>query len=178
MLFPVSPGAARLAGLQKRPPMPTRAPPLPPPRAPPPADPPPPAAPEPASPESASQWHQLAPAWRNLASPASLPAGRVKIMPQTPLPLARSRRDLLLAWAALAVVYLVWGSTYLAIRVGDRGMPPAILAGVRYLVAGAILRPIALRIRSHTATPQTTTPHTATPQTATPQTTTPTKNPP
>jgi drug/metabolite transporter (DMT)-like permease len=51
----------------------------------------------------------------------------------------------MLAWAALVVVYVVWGSTYLAIRVGVRDIPPALLAGVRYLIAGAILYPIAAR---------------------------------
>jgi drug/metabolite transporter (DMT)-like permease len=55
------------------------------------------------------------------------------------------RPALLLAWAALVVVYVVWGSTYLAIRVGVRDIPPAMLAGVRYLIAGAILYPVAAR---------------------------------
>lgn len=50
-----------------------------------------------------------------------------------------------LAWLALAVVYVVWGSTYLAIRVGVRDLPPGILAGSRYLLAGLILYPIAVR---------------------------------
>lgn len=50
-----------------------------------------------------------------------------------------------LAWLALAVVYLVWGSTYLAIRVGVRDLPPGILAGSRYLLAGLMLYPIAVR---------------------------------
>jgi drug/metabolite transporter (DMT)-like permease len=54
-------------------------------------------------------------------------------------------RGSLLAWAALVVVYLVWGSTYLAIRVGVRDIPPALLAGLRYVVAGAILYPVAAR---------------------------------
>jgi drug/metabolite transporter (DMT)-like permease len=49
------------------------------------------------------------------------------------------------AWAALVVVYLVWGSTYLAIRVGVRDIPPAALAGIRYVIAGALLYPVALR---------------------------------
>lgn len=49
-------------------------------------------------------------------------------------------------WAALVVVYLVWGSTYLAIRVGVQTVPPLILAGVRYLVAGAVLYPVAVRM--------------------------------
>jgi drug/metabolite transporter (DMT)-like permease len=51
----------------------------------------------------------------------------------------------MLAWAALVVVYIVWGSTYLAIRVGVRDIPPAMLAGVRYVIAGAILYPVAAR---------------------------------
>ena len=44
-----------------------------------------------------------------------------------------------LVWAALAVVYTVWGSTYLAIRVVVQTMPPLLSAGVRFLVAGAIV---------------------------------------
>lgn len=51
----------------------------------------------------------------------------------------------LLGWAALAVVYVVWGSTYLAIRVGVRDVPPLTLAGLRYLIAGLLLYPVALR---------------------------------
>lgn len=51
----------------------------------------------------------------------------------------------LLGWAALVVVYLVWGSTYLAIRVGVRDLPPLTMAGLRYLAAGLLLYPIAVR---------------------------------
>jgi drug/metabolite transporter (DMT)-like permease len=47
------------------------------------------------------------------------------------------------AWAALFVVWLVWGSTYLAIRVADRSIPPFAMAGARYLTAGAVLYPFA-----------------------------------
>ncbi len=50
-----------------------------------------------------------------------------------------------LAWLALAGVYIVWGSTYLAIRVAVHDLPPAILAGSRYLLAGLMLYPIAVR---------------------------------
>jgi drug/metabolite transporter (DMT)-like permease len=46
---------------------------------------------------------------------------------------------------AILVVYLVWGSTYLAIRVGVGHLPPLLLAGTRYVMAGALLYPIALR---------------------------------
>ncbi|MBV9593099.1 MAG: EamA family transporter [Actinobacteria bacterium] len=48
------------------------------------------------------------------------------------------------AWLALLVVWIVWGSTYLAIRVGVRTLPPFAMAGVRYTVAGLILLPIGL----------------------------------
>ena len=40
---------------------------------------------------------------------------------------------------ALATIYLVWGSTYLAIRLADETLPPLLMASVRFLVAGAIL---------------------------------------
>ena len=42
-------------------------------------------------------------------------------------------------WLALASVYLIWGSTYLAIRYAIETLPPFIMAGVRFLIAGAIL---------------------------------------
>jgi drug/metabolite transporter (DMT)-like permease len=41
--------------------------------------------------------------------------------------------------AAFAAVYLIWGSTYLAIRFAVETMPPFTMAGVRFLIAGAIL---------------------------------------
>ncbi len=56
-----------------------------------------------------------------------------------------------LPWAALVVVYVVWGSTYLAIRVGVETIPPLLLAAVRYLVAGAVLFPLAIRLGGHAA---------------------------
>ena len=40
---------------------------------------------------------------------------------------------------AFAAVYLIWGSTYLAIGVGVRDIPPFLMAGVRFFTAGAIL---------------------------------------
>ncbi len=54
----------------------------------------------------------------------------------------------MLAWVALAVVYVFWGSTYLAIRVGVRDLPPGILAGTRYFLAGLMLYPVAIRTGS------------------------------
>ncbi|HKN78164.1 MAG TPA: EamA family transporter, partial [Lysobacter sp.] len=40
---------------------------------------------------------------------------------------------------ALAAVYILWGSTYLAIRFALHGYPPFILAAIRMAVAGAIM---------------------------------------
>jgi drug/metabolite transporter (DMT)-like permease len=46
------------------------------------------------------------------------------------------------AWKTLlafAIIYFVWGSTFLAIRVGVREVPPFLLAAMRFLVAGLVL---------------------------------------
>jgi drug/metabolite transporter (DMT)-like permease len=41
--------------------------------------------------------------------------------------------------AAFAAVYIIWGSTYLAIRFAVETLPPLLMAGVRFLIAGSIL---------------------------------------
>ncbi len=41
--------------------------------------------------------------------------------------------------AAFAAVYLIWGSTYLVIRVGVETLPPALFAGARFLPAAVLL---------------------------------------
>jgi drug/metabolite transporter (DMT)-like permease len=46
------------------------------------------------------------------------------------------------AWKTLlafAIIYFVWGSTFLAIRVGVHEVPPLLLAAMRFLVAGLVL---------------------------------------
>jgi len=40
---------------------------------------------------------------------------------------------------AFAIIYFVWGSTYLAIRVGVREVPPFLFAGMRFVIAGFAL---------------------------------------
>jgi drug/metabolite transporter (DMT)-like permease len=51
-----------------------------------------------------------------------------------------------LVWLALGIVYLIWGSTYLAIRIAVETMPPLLTAGARFFCAGLILAAaIALR---------------------------------
>jgi drug/metabolite transporter (DMT)-like permease len=52
------------------------------------------------------------------------------------------------AYGALAVVWVVWGSTYTALHVADESIPPLAMAAVRYLMAGTILYPLARRIGS------------------------------
>ena len=53
----------------------------------------------------------------------------------------RHRR--LLPWIALAVVYVVWGSTYLAIRIAVREVPPFGAGAVRFLASGVAMAGLA-----------------------------------
>ena len=48
---------------------------------------------------------------------------------------------------AFAVVYVIWGSTYLFIRIAIETMPPLLMAGVRFVVAGLLLLAITSRMR-------------------------------
>ncbi len=50
--------------------------------------------------------------------------------------MSRSRIEL---WAALWIVYLVWGSTYLGIKIAVRTLPPLLTAGTRFLAAAVVL---------------------------------------
>jgi drug/metabolite transporter (DMT)-like permease len=47
-----------------------------------------------------------------------------------------SRGSLILAFAA---IYLIWGSTYLGIRVAVETLPPFLMAGTRFAIAGVLL---------------------------------------
>jgi len=58
-----------------------------------------------------------------------------------PSPQAPARMTTLVL-VAFAAVYVVWGSTYLAIRIGVESFPPLILAGLRHVVVGILLYPI------------------------------------
>src|SRR6202011_1154679 len=55
--------------------------------------------------------------------------------------------------AAFAAVYLIWGSTYLFIRLAIDTMPPLLMAGVRFVVAGAVLLAITARTGRAAADP-------------------------
>lgn len=49
------------------------------------------------------------------------------------------RRRLMAIVAAFLTVYIVWGSTYLAIRFAVETIPPFMMAGVRFLIAGGVM---------------------------------------
>jgi drug/metabolite transporter (DMT)-like permease len=52
---------------------------------------------------------------------------------------AASHRPTWKTLLAFAIIYFVWGSTFLAIRVGVGEVPPFLLAAMRFLIAGAVL---------------------------------------
>jgi len=58
-----------------------------------------------------------------------------------------ARSEALRVWAAMLTIYVVWGSTYLAIRVVVADLPPLVTAGTRFLIAGTIVA-VAVLIRS------------------------------
>lgn len=65
---------------------------------------------------------------------SDIPAIAAAASPLNPSPPSRSA--LLLAFAA---IYLIWGSTYLGIRIAIETMPPFLMAAARFLIAGSIL---------------------------------------
>lgn len=54
---------------------------------------------------------------------------------------------------ALATVYVVWGSTYLGIALAIETLPPLLMGGVRFIVAGSILYAVARRFDRTSARP-------------------------
>jgi drug/metabolite transporter (DMT)-like permease len=48
-----------------------------------------------------------------------------------------------MVWLCLGIVYVVWGSTYLAIRVAVETMPPLLMGAARFMIAGLLLYAIA-----------------------------------
>lgn len=60
-------------------------------------------------------------------------------MQNTQVTTTNTNRNLVLLIAAFAAVYIFWGSTYLAIKYAMETLPPFLMAGSRFIVAGAIL---------------------------------------
>ena len=66
--------------------------------------------------------------------------GRAVVMSKsTPPSNEQPRRESIKIVLAFAAIYLVWGSTYLAIRYAVETIPPLIAAGVRHTIAGGVL---------------------------------------
>lgn len=52
---------------------------------------------------------------------------------------ADNRASTITVWSALSAVYLIWGSTYLAIRFTVETTPPFLSAAARFIISGAVL---------------------------------------
>jgi drug/metabolite transporter (DMT)-like permease len=67
-------------------------------------------------------------------------------MPE-PVPIADAEQapPTMLIWAALGVVYVIWSTTYLAMRVVNETLPTLLATSIRFLVAGSVLYGIAIR---------------------------------
>jgi drug/metabolite transporter (DMT)-like permease len=63
--------------------------------------------------------------------------------------------DRRLAWVAWATVCVVWGTTYLAIKIGLETIPPFLMGGFRYIAAGLMLGGLAVA-RGHRLPPRST----------------------
>lgn len=70
---------------------------------------------------------------------------------QCDAPEIRVHSPLLIA-GGLGIIYLVWGSTYLAIKVAVETLPPFLMAGARFLVAGLVMAIVLLAIGRFRAT--------------------------
>lgn len=55
------------------------------------------------------------------------------------IPNLKNEKKLLLPWLALITVWIFWGSTYLGIRAAVDTIPPLLMAGFRFLLAGAVM---------------------------------------
>jgi drug/metabolite transporter (DMT)-like permease len=69
----------------------------------------------------------------DLTSAARIPSPAPSAAAPAPHP---SRTALLLAFAA---IYIIWGSTYLGMRIAIETMPPFLMAAARFMLAGALL---------------------------------------
>jgi drug/metabolite transporter (DMT)-like permease len=71
-------------------------------------------------------------------------ASRLDIRPAAPI----------LVWTAILILYVVWGSTYLAIRVAVETIPPFVMGAVRFSIAGLVMiAAAALMARGHPVRP-------------------------
>ncbi|WP_240032914.1 EamA family transporter [Micromonospora globbae] len=74
----------------------------------------------------------------------SNPSGAIRTADRSGPPTPAARPGLV--WAALIVVYVLWGSTYLGIRIAVETLPPLASAAARFVAAAAVLA-LVLRVR-------------------------------
>ncbi len=65
--------------------------------------------------------------------------GRPVIVPQPKAASSRDSRAAIKLALAFVAIYVIWGSTYLAIRYAVETIPPLVTAGIRHLIAGGIM---------------------------------------
>lgn len=71
---------------------------------------------------------------------SSNPAPRIQANPKSQIPHPKSRAPSpARAYVAWMAVCLIWGTTYLAIRISLETIPPLLMAGIRWIVAGGLL---------------------------------------
>jgi len=83
--------------------------------------------------------HQSAQIMAMLRSGKMLNIGGRPVIVTSSLKSATSRAQSIQLALAFAAIYLVWGSTYLAIRYAVETIPPLVTAGIRHAIAGTIL---------------------------------------
>jgi drug/metabolite transporter (DMT)-like permease len=59
------------------------------------------------------------------------------------------KKEIIKAYVAWGAVCLFWGTTYLAIRIGVESVPPALFAGIRFVIAGSLILPF-LMVKGYT----------------------------
>ncbi len=79
----------------------------------------------------------------NLAEAKMVNIGGRPVMVPKQIRLLRERSDSIKVALAFAAIYLVWGSTYLAIRYAVETIPPLVTAGIRHTIAGSVLLALA-----------------------------------
>jgi drug/metabolite transporter (DMT)-like permease len=66
------------------------------------------------------------------------------------LPNARRGASTAVIWTALSLVYVAWSTTFVGISVANETIPPMVAGGLRFLVAGGLLLPVALSFGDRT----------------------------
>jgi drug/metabolite transporter (DMT)-like permease len=72
-------------------------------------------------------------------SAPSIPSALAPVETTRPAP---SKNNTTLLFLSFAAVYIVWGSTYFAIRIGVESFPPFLLAGLRHFAVGLVFFPL------------------------------------